>query len=225
MTLRSRTILVCLVLMACGDFSHGMEKRANQSKPSSKTCGGGNGAASPCARLEWWVEDRKAGTVELGKPMPHALLRQNLEKYYVADYIADAQPVDAFKFEDPPLTVEIENGPFTLASKRGESMGTPRSERYRDNAVKVARDGALVRTIRVTGAGLTTKQGIGVGSTLSDLKKAYPDFKNSPAPETLGNDTCFGHTKSLPSVSFIFETCAKADQGQPVLRIDLWDGW
>ena len=47
------------------------------------------------------------------------------------------------------------------------------------------------------------------------------DLRLWPFPETLGDDMCTGKTKSLPGVVFVFATCAKANKGEPVKRIDV----
>lgn len=174
-------------------------------------------------KREWVIEAGRVGSViALDKPIPHTLLGSELEKKYFADYIADAQAIDAFKFENPPLIIVLKKGPFRTHALK--SYGAPQSQKYASQAAKLARSGEKIEAIFVMGAGPKTKAGVGVGSSLLELQRAYRDFKIHSIPETWGNDTCTGSTSELPHVFFIFETCEKAEQGQPVLRVDLHNG-
>jgi hypothetical protein len=191
----------------------------------------GTGTADPDAKpepamtdtkIEWKIQPGRVGLVELGKPMPAALLGPDLEARYVARYIADAQPIDAFRFADPPLLVVLANGPYAASSAQGDPSGVPPTDRLRGQAAEVARGGALVKAVVVEAAGPTTEAGLGVGSTLDELKQAYPDLRTASFPETFGRDTCVARAKSLPGVAFVFVTCSKASKGEPAVRVDLW---
>jgi hypothetical protein len=173
-------------------------------------------------KIEWRIEEGKVGPVELGKAIPAVLLAPDLEAHYVARHIADAVPMDAFRFDDPPLTLVLAAGPFAEASAVGDPSGQPPTDRLRGKAAEVARGGVAVKAIMVHGAGPRTATGLGVGSTFEDIQAAYADAKLTGRPETLGGDGCVAKSKSLPGVVFVFASCAKAKQGDPVARVDLW---
>jgi hypothetical protein len=173
-------------------------------------------------KIEWRIEQGKVGPIELGKPIPAVLLTPDLETHYLARYIADAVPMDAFRFDDPPLTIVLASGPFAESSAQGDLVAQPPTDQLRGKAAEVARGGVAVKAIMVHGAGPTTTTGLGVGSALDAIKAAYPDLKLSGRPETLGKDMCVATSKSLPGVAFVFASCGKANKGEPVTRVDLW---
>jgi hypothetical protein len=161
------------------------------------------------------------GPVEIGNSLPIELLVDDLAAHYVARYIADSQPVDAFAYESPPMLVILASGPFRAqVSKTGKSVRPP-VDALRDKAATAARHGAKVQTIMVRGSGPTTEAGLGVGSTLAQLEAAYADLRLTPLPETLGDDVCRARTKVLAGVQFMFSTCSKARKGAPVTRLDV----
>lgn len=164
----------------------------------------------------WRIEPGHVGPAELGKPLPKVLLVEDLGKRYVARLIADGQPIDAFKFDDPPLMV-IVAGPYTSADDTAEDP-TPR---FRDKAVAAARSNATIEAVLITGEGPRTAAKIGVGSTFAELQQAYDDAKLVTLPPTLGKDGCVATTRQLPGVAFVFESCAKAKAGERVTRVDV----
>jgi hypothetical protein len=170
-------------------------------------------------KIDWTVAQGKVGPIELGKPLPAVVLGRDLGQAYVARYVADGQPVDAFQLDDPPLLVILDKGPYSAAGGQDPTAMSP-SDKHRAEAVEAAK-AAAVRAVLVTGPGPHVS-GVGVGSTLEELRRAFPDLKLAPVPETLGKDRCVGRAKSLPGVGFVFSSCGKADKGEPVLRVDLW---
>lgn len=169
----------------------------------------------------WPIEPGRVGAIELGKPLPEALLTPDLEARYIARYFADAQPMEGFRYDDPPLTVVLESGPFAKYLDEVDEPREPPLDQLRGKAVEVARTIAIKR-VMIHGEGPATKAGAAVGRTLAALKSAYPDIKLSPLPETFGDDLCSATTKSLANVAFVFATCAQANEGGAVKRIDLW---
>ena len=169
----------------------------------------------------WPIEPGRVGALELGKPLPEALLTADLETRYIARYFADAQPLEGFRYDDPPLTVVLESGPFAKYLDEVDEPRDPPLDQLRGKALEAARTVAIKR-VMIDGEGPVTKAGAGVGSTLEALKSAYPDIQLRPLPETFGDDLCIATTKSLANVAFVFASCAKANQGAPVKRIDLW---
>ena len=180
-------------------------------------CSGGSiPAPENLARQEWWIRSGAVGSISLGKPLPEVLLTAGLEQRYVARFVADAQPFEGFRYDDPPLTAGIVDGPFAA------SDGELPIDLIRSPAAAAARKGAAVSMIRVHGRGPTTEAGVGVGSTLARLRAAYPDLSHCTVPPTLGDDECVASSPSLAGVYFIFASCARAEAGAEVTRIDLW---
>lgn len=171
--------------------------------------------------VAWNIEVGRVGPIELGKPLPDVLLARDLAASYTARYIADGQPLDGFRFDDPPLTLVIANGPFAALDATGH-QGPPPVDTLREPGVAHARAGALVKAVMIHAAGPATQAGLGVGSTLADLEAGYGDVRLAPLPETLGGDLCVARSKANPGISFVFESCKKAKAGDPVKRVDLW---
>src|SRR5262245_42191772 len=69
--------------------------------------------------IEWRIEAGRVGPVEIGRPLPEAMLVEDLGSHYLARLIADGQPIDAFTFEVPPLMIVV-IGPYTTANDTDE---------------------------------------------------------------------------------------------------------
>jgi hypothetical protein len=173
-----------------------------------------SGGGRPARGGAWKIRSGAVGSVELGKPLPDALTPADLERRYVARFIADAQPSEGFRYDDPPLTACIE-GPFAA------SGGEQPIDLCRAPAADAARRGAAVYAIRIHGRGPITEAGAGVGSTLAQLRAAYADLSFRAVPPTLGRDECVATSPSLPGVYFLFPSCKQAVTGAAVTRVDL----
>ena len=173
------------------------------------------------ATVVWAIQEGRVGPVEIGKRLPDELLGDDLAAHYVARYIADGQPIDAFVYETPPVLIILASGPFRTQVENTGEFVKPAVDALRAQAATAARRGAKVQAIMIRGAGPTTEAGIGVGSTLAQLQAAYADLRLVPFPETLGGDTCRASTKLLPGIGFMFATCSKAKNGAPVTRLDI----
>ncbi|MCS6911722.1 MAG: hypothetical protein RMK29_16025 [Myxococcales bacterium] len=173
------------------------------------------------AANQWVIGSEGVGPIRLGGAVPQALLTADLDQHYVARYIADGQPFEGYRFEDPPLTVAIAGGPFARFSEK-EAVDKVDPSRFRAAAGKQTRAGAKVQMIIVHGAGPATAAGIGVGSDLAALRTAYPDIKLHSVPETFGNDEAVARSPTLKNVHFVFRSRKAAEAGDKILRIDLW---
>lgn len=168
----------------------------------------------------WRITAGQVGVIKLGSPLPPDLLDDDLATHYVARYIADGLPVDAFSYDKPALLILLASGPFHTRVEAAHERVPPRSNVSRAEAAELARE-IPVKTIMVRGSGPTTDAGAGVGSTLAELQQAYPDLILSALPETLGGDTCRARSGSLPGIQFMFFSCNRAKAGAPVIRVDV----
>jgi hypothetical protein len=83
-------------------------------------------------------------------------------------------------------------------------------------------EGEQILRMHLWGTQPRTAAGIGVGSTLAELRAAYPDATTRSIPPTLGEDLCNASTSALPDVYFHFRDCSAAEAGEAIIRIDMW---
>jgi len=88
--------------------------------------------------------------------------------------------------------------------------------------VSVALKKKKVSAILIESGEVTTKLGVGVGSTLGDLEKAYGEVPVHAVPPTLGDDEAAASTAKLKNVFFYFKDVKDAKAGGAIKRIMLF---
>ncbi|MCC6522652.1 MAG: hypothetical protein IT373_08340 [Polyangiaceae bacterium] len=154
----------------------------------------------------WVIDDGGVGELRLGAPLALADLGPEPAKRFFARTIADAQPVEGFRLDAPPLAVAVR-----------PRMGTAAG------ALGLARQGRLlVAAVYVEGPGPETARGAGVGATLGDLARLHGAPKPHDVPPTWGHDECAVAVPDLENVWFYFESCERARGGAPSVRVGVY---
>lgn len=159
------------------------------------------------------IEDGAVGDIVIGKPIPEKYLN---DAKYEARWVADAQPMDGFLIGEPVIWATIRGPLYDVEPGPLE----PLKEKLAPEALKVARAGAPVLAILIEQPGITTADGIGVGSTHAELVTAYGPIKLLRNPEEFdSNPTCNATVAPLPHVHFLLATCKEGSEYGPVKRI------
>ena len=174
-------------------------------------------ARTPAAREAVLVDDGGVGDVRVGAAIPPAhLAGDEAKRGYTIRWVADAQPFEAFRVGNPPVLAQF-SGPFTRWA--ADNAGELEPNRFVEEALQEARNGAPVHAIVVEDPGPATSAGVGVGSSFTKLSAAYPNAKLSRLPEWFEpKPTCSVAVPELPHVAFHLAACAGSDRGD-VIRI------
>jgi len=119
-------------------------------------------------------------TLNLGSPLPRALL-DGIAERYVAKYVADVQPFDGFRFDDPPAVVKLINGPFAQAEAKSSFVESgpplPGSKTHRNLALLAAKMAEKMRVtwIEVSSELPQTSKGAHVGLMPDELLMLHPE--------------------------------------------------
>lgn len=153
--------------------------------------------------------------IVVGAPIPSRYLDDKAR--YEARWVADAQPMEGFLIGDPPVWVVLDKGPMN------EVEPGPLEELLpvlAPKALAAARAGALVGAIVIESPGITTAEGIGVGSTYQDLRDVYGEIGILRNPEWLDSKpTCDASAKTLPGIRFLLDGCKPGQPPGPVTRV------
>jgi hypothetical protein len=169
------------------------------------------------------------GVLRLGRPIPAPLLRPaaHPELHYTVGFHADAQTYEGFRFPKTPVLALFTKGPFYhwFEYPKRQATGKPdpaTQAKLAQQAVKHARAGTPIGWIVVDRKGPRTLKGIGIGSTLAELTRAYGALTLLTTPPDFGRDECSVLIKPLKHVSAFFKTCRDARAGGRITRLSLW---
>ena len=230
--IRTSTLVCCLF------FSCAVDNRPKVSTPPPRPSTPKARKAKPTPRPRepdtkklMVVHAGGVGDVLLGKPLPKRLLDpvHRPEIRYVARMYADAQTFEGFELKKPPVTASFNKGPFhhwfEWWTRKGSAAPKARftipRARLAVKAVKLARSGRPVDVITITSPEPKTAKGIGVGSKLKEIQKAYGPVRTLANPPGFGNDRCVVRLTGLP-VYVYFKTCSDAKMDGPATRILMW---
>jgi hypothetical protein len=164
------------------------------------------------------IEPGGVGDIRIGRPIPsrHLADAEDARRRYDIRWIADAQPFEAFRIEDPPVIAAFD-GPFHAWAK--DNVGPLEPGRFADAAIAAAKAGAVVTWIVIEQPGSATAEGIGVGSTWDALKGAYPGATILRDPEWFDSrPTCRARLPGVKGVDALLSRCGK-DNGDVVRMI------
>jgi hypothetical protein len=173
------------------------------------------------------IAERHVGALRLGEPLPKSLLGGDLAALYRTTLYADAQPLEGFAFERPPLFATVHGGPyhdFGMASP-GEPIPTGMPA----EAASLARDGKLtVSMLVVTTPTLETSERIGVGDSFAEMQRAYPQHSVFTLPGLWEEPSCIAKPHEDSTIHFFFAKCAgrgaeRFAADEPILRVVILD--
>jgi hypothetical protein len=130
-------------------------------------------ASSPSAPADPTITEDGVGPLRVGRMVPERFRdRALLRAAYVTTFYSDAQPLEGFTFDDPPVTVYV-RGAFHDWGYAHPGQSAP--ERVRAATIEAAIAGhARVEMIVVRSPRLKTARGIAAGDSIDDFRRAYP---------------------------------------------------
>jgi hypothetical protein len=172
---------------------------------TSETPDAARATAEPVAR----IEPAGVGDIRIGSPIParHLADEADARRRYEIRWVADAQPFEAFRIDDPPVIAVIDDGPFETWAK--DNVGPLEPGRFADEAIAFAKAGAPVAWIVIEQKGPVTSTGIGVGSSWDDVLAGHPSAKVLRDPEWFSSKpTCRVQLPELAGVTVLLARCA-----------------
>ncbi len=165
------------------------------------------------------LHNRGVGNIRIEKPIPIGFLKEQ----YFYSFFADGIAYEGFDLLSPPIRVAIKNGPF----EKWDMITTnpfdnwPPKEDITTEALKMDPKDMIIRFIVIESDKVKTSKGIGVGSTLKEIKNKYKLIGIYRVPPSFGGDQCSVKVKGLENVLFYFEDKKSAESGGKVVRISI----
>jgi hypothetical protein len=154
--------------------------------------------ATPAAYL---ITAKGVGALRVGSRLGGS---PGFEDRYTTSFYGDAQPLEGFTLDEPPVFVAVTNGPFATWGRThpGETPPYP----IRQRALALARSGKLrVGMLVVTSPTPKTERGVGVGQDYIQFAKAYPKAgQPTTFPGLWEEPSCVVTQKTL---WFFFDRC------------------
>jgi hypothetical protein len=137
------------------------------------------------------------GPLRVGKALPARFRHSDLlNAGYIATYYSDAQPLEGFKFDDPPVTVYVEGAFHKWGQTHIDPKGAPAD--IRAKTVEAALAGRLcIKKIAVESLGPKTDRGIGIGASRDDFRRAYPSLNIEQYPALWDEPTLLAQDRRL----------------------------
>jgi hypothetical protein len=156
------------------------------------------------------------GPICIGRPIPGDRLAPGAGSVFFCRFVADAQILEGFRIGTPAVLAGLDGG----ACKRWgrKNTGTPPEARF-EKAARTLAKRAKVVVIIVESRDVRARGETGVGSTLPDLRRTFPDLRIAPIPPTFGDDECVATTAREPAIRFHFRDCPAAEKGEGVTRV------
>jgi hypothetical protein len=165
------------------------------------------------------IHNTGVGEVVIGKPLP-----KGVKGDYFHGFYADGIAYEGFDLGNPKIRVAVTGGPFLKWDASGPNMDQyPPKINFAAKMAKVPHKDLLVKMIVIDSKGPSTKSGIGVGSTLNDMKKTGKLIGVHHVPPSFGGDRCSAKLKGLENVLFYFKDKKSAETGGKIIRISISD--
>ncbi|MFH1873572.1 MAG: hypothetical protein ABH859_00085 [Pseudomonadota bacterium] len=180
---------------------------------------------------EWFNQDKMVitskgvGTFQLGKSIPTQYLSDinKLQVQYIYGFYADGQLYEGFVFLNPPLKVAVQNGPFLKWDQAHKVFKEPAADQLKADLLNFSVAELKVKFVVIESPDLETAKGIGVGSSLAEIKQAYGQVQANPVPPTFGGDEYAVRPLALGQVVFYFENQQSAQTDGKVKRIMIFN--
>ncbi len=165
------------------------------------------GAGTPAA---WLITAKGVGSL---RPGARLLPAGDIGAHYQTSFYSDAEPIEGFAFDEPPVFIAVRNGPFAAWGRAHAGEHVP--DAIKQRAIEQALAGKLaISMLVVTSKGPKTDRGVGVGDSYASFAKAYPGAGTPAKFPTLWEDpTCVITQKTL---WFFFDRC---DEKSKLTRI------
>lgn len=185
-------------------------------KPAPTTAASSGAALAPGeaapAKPAWIISNKGVGNLRANRKLT---LSGEVSDKYQTSFYSDAQPLEGFKLDEPPVFVAVKGGPF--AEWGEDHPGEKVIPEVVQHASDLARGGDLrVHMLIVTDPAPKTDRGIGVGDSYATFARAYPTAGTPTRFPTLWEDpTC---VITQQKVWFFFDRCDESAKTK-IIRI------